>query len=71
MRLPGPGPSGVVLELKRVFEDQGESPEDALASAIRQIEDRDYAAELRASGADPVRKVAIAFAGKRVWVRCA
>jgi hypothetical protein len=65
-----PGRAGAVLELKRVLEDQGESPEDALASALRQIEDRDYAAELRAAGAEPVRRVAIAFAGKRVWVRC-
>jgi hypothetical protein len=70
--IPGrPGRAGVVLELKRVLEDQGESPEDALASALRQIEDRDYAAELRVAGADAVRKVAIAFAGKRVWVLCA
>jgi len=65
-----PGRAGAVLELKRVLEDRGESPEDALASALRQIEERDYAAELRAAGAEPVRKVAIAFAGKRVWVRC-
>jgi hypothetical protein len=66
-----PGRAGAVLELKRVLEDRGESPEDALASALRQIEDRDYAAELRAAGADPIRTVAIAFAGKRVWVRSA
>jgi hypothetical protein len=66
-----PGRAGAVLELKRVLEDQGESHEHALESALRQIEDRDYAAELRAAGAEPVRKLAIAFAGKRVWVRCA
>ncbi|MCX4245058.1 AAA family ATPase [Paraliomyxa miuraensis] len=64
-----PGQPGVVLELKRVLEDRGESPDAALASALQQIEARDYAAELRAAGAEPVRKVAIAFAGKRVWVR--
>lgn len=66
-----PGQAGAVIELKRVLEDQGEPPEDALASALQQIEDRDYAAELRAAGADPIRKLAIAFAGKRVWVRSA
>lgn len=66
-----PGRAGAVLELKRVLEDQGESAEEALASALAQIEARDYAAELRAAGAAPIRKVAIAFAGKRVWVRCA
>lgn len=64
-----PGRPGVVLELKRVLEDRGESPDQALAAALQQIEERDYAAELRAAGADPVRTVAIAFAGKRVWVR--
>ncbi|MEM9460687.1 MAG: AAA family ATPase [Myxococcota bacterium] len=65
-----PGRPGAVLELKRVLEDRGESPEDALESALRQLEQRDYAAELRAVGAEPVQQVAIAFAGKRVWVRC-
>jgi Predicted AAA-ATPase/PD-(D/E)XK nuclease superfamily len=66
-----PGRAGAAIELKRVLEDRGESPEDALASALEQIDARDYAAELRAAGAAPIRKVAIAFAGKRVWVRCA
>lgn len=64
-----PGRPGAVLELKRVLEDRGESPQDALASALHQIESRDYAAELRAAGAEPVHALAIAFAGKRVWVR--
>lgn len=65
------GRPGAVLELKRVLEDRGESVDDALASARQQIAERDYAAELRTAGAHPIHTVAIAFAGKRVWVRCA
>src|SRR4029079_17278275 len=45
------GQPGVVLELKTV--EPGEKPERALAAALKQIRDRDYATELRARGARP------------------
>ena len=44
---------------------------DALAAALRQLRDRDYAAELRARGADPVHQMAAVFDGKKVYVRTA
>jgi len=61
------GRPGVALELKSVDTPRGETPEAALESALRQLADRDYAAEVRAAGADPVHEVAAVFDGKRVW----
>jgi hypothetical protein len=63
------GAPGVVLELK--VPGHGESVEQALASALAQIAARDYAAELRAAGADPVHALAVVFDGKRAHVRAA
>ncbi len=33
-----------------------------------QLRERDYAAELRAAGADPVHQIGVVFDGKRCWV---
>jgi hypothetical protein len=66
-RLAG-GP-GVVLELKVLRMDRGETAEQALQSAQRQLLTRDYAAVLRLRGAAPVHQWAVVFDGKRAWVR--
>lgn len=60
------GEPGAVLELKVL--DPDETPSAALASALAQVRARDYAAELRAAGADPIWRWAAVFDGKRVWV---
>jgi hypothetical protein len=65
------GQPGVVLELKRVDTDAGETVEKALAAALAQIRERDYAAELRARGAAPIHEMAAVFDGKRAYVRVA
>jgi hypothetical protein len=63
-----PGQPGVVLELK--VARAGEKTLDAaLEEGQTQIDKHDYAAELRATGADPVRALAVAFDGKQVRVR--
>jgi len=64
-----PGRAGVVLELKSVDARRGETPDQALDAAQRQLREQDYAAELRARGADPVHELAAVFDGKRAWVR--
>ncbi len=61
------GRPGVALELKVVRE--GEGVEAALEAALRQLRERDYAAELRARGAAPVHELAAVFDGKRAWAR--
>jgi predicted AAA-ATPase/PD-(D/E)XK nuclease superfamily protein len=63
------GQPGVVLELKRVDTEAGETREKAFNAAFRQIRERDYAAELRERGAAPIHLMAAVFEGKRVFVR--
>lgn len=63
-----PGLPGVVLELK-VARPGRKTPEQALAEGLAQLRDNDYSAELRAAGAEPIHSFAVAFDGKRVWVR--
>lgn len=63
------GQPGVVLELKRVDVDAGETPEKALEAALAQVRERDYAAELRERGAAPIHSMAAVFDGKRAYVR--
>ena len=63
------GQPGVVLELKRVDTDAGETVDKALVAALEQIRERDYAAELRERGAAPIHEMAAVFDGKRAYVR--
>ena len=63
-----PGQPGVVIELKAVATRRGETLRKAMNAALRQLKDRDYAAELRAAGASPVREVGVVFEGKNVKV---
>jgi hypothetical protein len=58
-----------VLELKVIDTDYEETREQALESAVAQLIDRDYAAEVRAGGATQVYQYAVVFDGKRCWVR--
>ncbi len=62
-----PGKPGVVLELK-VARARRRTLEAALAEGVAQIEARDYAAELRAAGASPIHRFALAFDGKQLRV---
>ena len=63
-----PGDAGVVLELKVIDRDEGETAQAALASALRQVRERDYAAVLRERGAGVVHELGAVFDGKRAWV---
>ena len=72
MILPrAPGHPGVVLELKVRNRRRRESPKSAMAAALKQLRDRDYAAELRASGASPIHEIGVVFDGKHVRVEVA
>ncbi len=66
-----PGLPGVVMELKTVDKQKRETPAKAMASALRQLRERDYATELRAAGASPVREIGVVFEGKKVKVAVA
>ncbi len=60
---------GVIMELKLYDPVYDESVESVLDSALQQIEDKQYAATLRAAGVADILKMAITFDGKRVWVK--
>lgn len=66
-----PGQPGVVLELKVRHRQRRETVQSAMATALRQIRERDYTAELRASGADPIHEIGVVFDGKHAWVETA
>jgi hypothetical protein len=69
MVLPrAPGQPGVVLEMKVRNRRKRESMKSAMAAALGQLRERDYAAELRACGADPIHEMGVVFDGKRVMV---
>jgi PD-(D/E)XK nuclease superfamily protein len=62
------GRPGVVLELK-VARPGKKTLEQALEEGIAQMRGNDYAAELRAAGAQPIYGFVVAFDGKGVAVR--
>ena len=59
----------IIMELKRLRPK--ETVEQALASALKQIEDKQYAATLRDAGFNDILKMAITFDGKQVWIQTA
>ncbi len=59
------------MELSTVDKRRRETPAKAMTAALRQLRARDYAAELRAAGAGPVREIGVVFDGKRVRVAVA
>lgn len=62
---------GIIVEFKAMAPDQGEKTlEDALASALKQIRDKRYAAALEAWGVPPrlIRAYGFVFQGKQVLV---
>jgi hypothetical protein len=61
--------TGVIIEFKKVNKKRGETKERAMTKAFQQIEDKNYAGELLGRGIQQIRKLAIVFEGKRVWVR--
>jgi hypothetical protein len=63
-----PGKPAAVLELK-VARKGEKSLATALREGLRQIQERQYEAELLSAGASVVHALAVAFDGKRVWVK--
>ena len=66
-----PGQPGVVLELKVRSKAKRETAAAAMTAALRQLRERDYVAELRACGAEPIHELGVVFDGKRAWVKAA
>lgn len=64
------GKPGALLELK-VARKGRKTPAAALREGLSQIRENDYGAEIRAAGASEVHAFAVAFDGKRAWVKSA
>ena len=60
--------AGFVLEFKKIDKDDDKTPQAALHSALQQIQDKQYAAELQAAGVRTRTGVGVVVDGKRVWV---
>lgn len=66
------GLPGIVIEFKVQDTEAGETRlSDTADSAVKQILDRDYAAELVSSGVSEVLQYGFAFSGKRVLIKMA
>lgn len=57
----------IIMELKRLRPK--ETVEKALASALQQIVDKQYAATLRSAGFTDILQMAITFDGKQAWIK--
>jgi hypothetical protein len=64
-----PGQTGYVIEFKTVDKEDNETVETAVKAALEQIEARQYETELRARGIKNIKKLAIVFSGKDVYVK--
>jgi len=64
-----PQAAGIIIEFKKVNTKRRETKDRALAKAFQQIEEKNYAAELEQRGIQQIRKLAVVFKGKQVWVK--
>ena len=60
---------GYVIEFKTVDQDDNETVEAAIKAALAQIEAQRYEIELKERGITHIKKLAIAFSGKDVFVK--
>ena len=58
---------GIIIEFKRIEDD--EIVDDVLDNALKQIEEKRYDVELKASGVSKVLKLAIGFSSKEVYLK--
>ena len=61
--------AGIIIEFKKVNTKRGETRDRAFAKAFQQIEEKKYAGALLERGIQEIRKLAIVFKGKQVWVK--
>ncbi len=60
---------GIVIEFKKVDDEENEDLEKAACIAIAQIEEKKYVAELNSRGIARTLTLGIAFQGKQILVK--
>jgi hypothetical protein len=61
--------TGYVIEFKTVDKEDNETVESATAAALAQIEEKKYETELIEKGIKNIKKLAVVFSGKDVYVK--
>jgi hypothetical protein len=64
-----PDQVGYVMEFKTVDPEDNETVESAVEAALAQIEAKKYETELMARGIKNIKKLAVVFSGKDVYVK--
>ncbi|UCH95492.1 MAG: AAA family ATPase [Candidatus Aminicenantes bacterium] len=63
------GQTGYVIEFKTVDKEDNETVDIAVAAALAQIEEKEYETELIDRGIENIKKLAVVFSGKDVYVK--
>ncbi len=63
-----PQKPGFLFEFKKIDSEQKESPEEAMQTALGQIQKMKYATELKAQGVKEITGIGVVVRGKEVWV---
>ena len=64
-----PAQTGYVIEFKTVDKEDNETVDTAAAAALAQIEEKKYETELVERGIENIKKLAIVFSGKDVYIK--
>jgi hypothetical protein len=59
---------GFIFEFKKVNKPNEKNAEQALKSALEQIQEKQYAVELREQGVNEIWGIGVVVKGKKVWV---
>ncbi|KJJ83999.1 protein containing DUF1703 [Candidatus Omnitrophus magneticus] len=60
---------GIIIEFKKVDARKKEKMPQAVKAAFKQIEEKQYDLVFKNRGIEKIKKLAIVFQGKKVWVR--
>jgi hypothetical protein len=59
----------IIMELKTIDKFENESKDQALESAVKQINERQYETAILKRGVKDILKLGVVFDGKRVWAK--
>jgi hypothetical protein len=63
------GQTGYVIEFKAMDPEENETVAEAAEAALQQIEEKKYETELMERGIEKIKKLAVVFSGKEVYVK--